>query len=156
MSTEAIPESRAYRHLQCKQETLVSGQSFEVVSNPMSSMERTMCTTCGMMFPITEFAWADTNETLADYYARHTQNATPAQRFLCSKKFMVGVIVVCAIATAAAVLAFVAPNDWFTRIILAAGGLMIGAFIGMAVFLSGFANPITRRVCGVADTRLLR
>jgi hypothetical protein len=156
MSAEAIPHSRAYRHSQCQQETLVEGQSFEVVSNPMSSMERTMCSTCGMMFPIREFAWVDTGETLSDYYDRHTQNATPAQRFLCSKKFMVGLILMCAIAAAAATLAFIAPNDWFTRIILAAGGLMIGAFIGMAIFSSLIANPIARKVCGVKDTRMLR
>jgi hypothetical protein len=156
MPAEAIPDSRAYRHSRCRQETLVSGQPFEVVSNPMSSMERTMCSTCGAMFPIAEFAWADTGETLSDYYARHTQNATPAQRFLCSKKFMVAVIVVCAIAVAIAVYAFVAPNDWLTRIIIVAGGLMIGAFIGMVIFVSGIANPITRKVCGVADTRMLR
>jgi len=156
MSSEPIPESRTYRHLRCGQETLVSGQSFEVVSNPMSSMERTMCSTCGTMFPIAEFAWVDTAETLADYYARHTQNATPTQRFLCSKKFMVGVIAVCAIATAAGAYAIVANDNWLARVILVAGGLMIGAFIGMAIFLSGFANPITRKVCGVADTRMLK
>ena len=156
MPTDAVPESRAYRHLQCQQVTLVSGQSFEVVSNPMSSMERTMCSTCGAMFPIAEFAWADTGETLSDYYARHTKNATPAQRFLCSKTLMVAVIAVCAVGVATAVHVFVAPNDWLTRIIIVAGGLMIGAFIGMAIFVSGIANPITRKVCGVADTRMLR
>ena len=114
MSADAIPESRAYRHLKCRQETVVSGQPFEVVSNPMSSMERTMCSTCGAMFPIAEFAWADTGETLADYYARHTRSATPAQRFLCSKTFMVALIATCAIAAAIAVYVFVAPNDWLT------------------------------------------
>ena len=156
MPTEAVPESRAYRHSSCQQETLVGGQSFEVVSNPMSSMERTMCSTCGAMFPIAEFAWADTGETLSDYYARHTRNATPTQRFLCSKRFMVAVIAACAVAVAIAAYAFVAPGDWLTRAVIVAGGLMIGAFVGMAIFVSGVANPITRKVCGVADTRMLR
>jgi hypothetical protein len=152
----SIPESRAYRHLPCKQETLVSGQSFEVVSNPMSSMERTMCSTCGAMFPIDEFAWTDTNETLADYYARHTQHATPPQRFLCSKTFMVALIAVCAIATAIGGYAIVANDNWLARVIMVAGGLMVGAFIGMSIFVSGIAGPITRKVCGVKDTRMLR
>jgi uncharacterized membrane protein YcjF (UPF0283 family) len=156
MSAEAIPHSRAYRHLQCQQETLVEGQSFEVVSNPMSSMERTMCSTCGMMFPIADFAWVDTGETLADYYARHTQNATPAQRFLCSKKFMVAVIALFAIATAAGAYSIVANDNWLARVICVAGGLMVGAIIGGAIFLSGIEKPITRKVCGVKDTRMLR
>ena len=85
MADGPIPQFRVYRHSRCEQETVVAGQSFEVVSNPMSSMERTFCTPCGAMFPIGEFAWADTGETLSDYYARYTTRATPLQRFLCSK-----------------------------------------------------------------------
>jgi hypothetical protein len=155
MTEQTIPESRAYRHLQCGDETLVSGQSFEVVSNPMSSMEQTQCSTCGAMFPISDFAWSDTGEKLSDYYARHTQNATPAQRFLCSKTFMVIVIAGAAVLTAAAVSWLVWDMNWLARAICFAGGLGIGAFIGMALFLNVFANPITRKVCGVNDTRLL-
>ncbi|MBA3316285.1 MAG: hypothetical protein H0T47_23735 [Planctomycetaceae bacterium] len=156
MTEAAIPESRSYRHSRCQQETVVGGQSFEVVSNPMSSMEQTMCSTCGAMFPIAEYAWADTDESLSDYYARHTIHATPLQRFLCSKTFMVALIAIAAIAVAGAAYALVANDNWLTRLICVAGGLMIGAFIGMAIFVSGFANPIKRSVCGVSDTRLLR
>ena len=115
-----------------------------------------MCSTCGAMFPITEYSWTDSGETLNDYYARHTTRATDLQRFLCSKKFMVAVIALFAILAAAGCYALVAGNDLFTRLICVAGGLMIGAMIGMTVFLSGFANPIKRKVCGVSDTRSLR
>ncbi len=115
-----------------------------------------MCSTCGAMFPIAEYAWADTDESLSDYYARHTIHATPLQRFLCSKTFMVALIAIAAIAVAGAAYALVANDNWLTRLICVAGGLMIGAFIGMAIFVSGFANPIKRSVCGVSDTRLLR
>jgi len=156
MADGPIPQFRVYRHSRCEQETVVAGQSFEVVSNPMSSMERTFCTPCGAMFPIGEFAWADTGETLSDYYARYTTRVTPLQRFLCSKTFMVAVIVTAAIATSAGTYWLVANKDLFTRILMAAGGIMIGAFVGMAIFVSGFADPIKRRVCGVADTRQLR
>jgi hypothetical protein len=156
MTEGIVPQFRAYRHSRCQQETMVAGQSFEVVSNPMSSMERTFCTPCGAMFPIDEFAWADTGETISDYYARHTSRATPLQRFLCSKTFMVAVIATAAIAASAGCSLLVANKDLFTRILMATGGLMIGAFIGMAIFVSGFANPIKRRVCGVSDTRQLR
>lgn len=156
MTDEIVPESRTYRHVRCQQVTMVGGQSFEVVSNPMSSMERTMCSTCGTMFPIAEFVWVDTGESISDYYARHTTRATPLQRFLCSKTFMVALAGIVAIGTAAATYSLVANQNVLARLICAAGGLMVGAMIGLAIFLSGFADPIKRKVCGVSDTRLLR
>jgi hypothetical protein len=155
MTEQAIPESRTYRHTQCGEETVVSDQPFEVVSNPMSSMEQTMCSTCNAMFPISEFEWVDTGEKISDYYARHTENATDLQRFLCSKKFMVGLIAACSLLTTVGIYLLVADDALLTRAICVLGGLMIGAIIGMAVFVSGFANPIKRKVCGVADTRTL-
>ncbi|QDT54461.1 hypothetical protein Pan44_24940 [Caulifigura coniformis] len=155
MPADQVPQFRTYRHARCQQETIVAGQSFEVVSNPMSSMERTFCTPCGAMFPIEEFAWVDSGETISDYYARHSASATPLQRTLCSKSFMVALIAVAAVATSIGTSTLVANNDLFTRIMIAAGGFLIGAFIGMAIFLSGFANPIKRQVCGVEDTRRL-
>jgi hypothetical protein len=156
MNAEAVPESRAYRHIPCGNETLVGGQSFEVVSNPMSSMERTMCSSCGAMFPISQFEWADTGETLSDYYARHTQNATDLQRFLCSKKFMVGVIAACVLLTEIGIYFLMRNAELSVLLFTLFGGLLIGGFIGMAVFVSGFADPIKRKVCGVSDTRSLR
>lgn len=155
MSETPVPESRTYSHIKCGNETVVSGQPFETVSNPMSSMEQTQCSACGAMFPIAEFKWVDTNETLSDYYARHTTSATETQRFLCSKKFMVSVIGLCALLTSGGVYAIVANNDILTRVVCGFGGLMIGAIIGMTVFLNVFANPITKKVCGVSDTRTL-
>jgi hypothetical protein len=156
MAQTNVPFSRTYVHSQCGLETTVSGQAFEVVSNPMSSMEQTQCSICGKMDPITEFTWADTGETLSDYYARHTQNASDFQRLLCSKKFMVGLISLAAAFCAFGTYLLVANDNLSTRLICVAGGLMIGAFIGMAIFISGIANPITRKVCGVKDTRNLK
>lgn len=155
MSEQPIPESRTYRHVKCGNETVVGGQPFEVVSNPMSSMEQTQCSACEAMFPISEFEWVDTKESIADYYTRHTSNATDTQRFLCSKKFMVGLIAAFALLTTMGIHFLVADSSLLTRAICILGGLMIGAMIGMAVFVSGFADPIKRKVCGVADTRLL-
>ncbi len=153
---EDIPTFRVYQHTLCGEQTIVSDNMFEVVSNPMSSMERTYCSSCGKMFPIAEYVWADTGELLSDYYARHTASATPVQRFLCSKTFMVTLIALCAVLVGTGVVAFVAIDGLPARVILFAGGGILGAFAGMAMFLSVFANPITRRVCGVSDTRLLK
>jgi hypothetical protein len=156
MSDQTVPESRAYRHRTCGQETLVGGQSFEVVSNPMSSMERTMCSSCGAMFPIAEFEWADTGETLSDYYARHSASATDRQRFLCSKKFMVAVVAVCILLTEIGIYFLMRNAQQSALLFTLFGGLLIGGIIGMSVFISGFADPIKRKVCGVSDTRALR
>ena len=60
-----------------------------------------------------------------------------------------------AIATAIGGYAIVANDNWLARVIVVAGGLMVGAIVGGALYLSGIANPITRKVCGVKDTRLL-
>lgn len=156
MTEQAVPESRTYRHVQCGNDTLVSGQPFEVVSNPMSSMEQTQCSSCGAMFPISDFEWSDTGENLSAYYARHSTNATDLQRFLCSKKFMVALIAICIIMTEIGIYFLLANGDTFVLIFCLVGGLMIGAIIGMSVFVSGFADPIKRKVCGVSDTRCLK
>jgi hypothetical protein len=156
MTDQSIPESRAYRHVQCGNETLVSGQSFEVVSNPMSSMERTQCSSCGALFPISDFEWSDTSEKISAYYARHTQSATPLQRFLCSKRCMVALILLSIVATEISIYFLVrGQNAWVLGLCLV-GGVVLGAFLGMAVFVSGLADPIKRQVCGVSDTRLLK
>jgi len=156
MSGEGIPQFRSYRHSRCDQETVVSGQSFEVVSNPMSSMDRTFCSSCGAMFPIGEFAWADTKETISDYYSRHGSRATALERFLCSKTLMVALILVSAVTTSAGMYFLFGNDKLAVRILMTLFGVMVGAFVGMAIFLSAFANPIKRRVCGVNDTRRLR
>ncbi len=84
----------------------------------------------------------------------------PASRissgFYAPRDGMVAVIGIVAMVTASAFYALVANDDLLTRLICVAGGLMVGAKIGMAILVSLFANPITRKVCGVSDTRLLR
>lgn len=156
MADSSIPESRVYRHRKCGNETTVDGQSFETVSDPMSSMERTFCSSCNALFGISEYEWSDTGETISDYYARHSKGATSSQRFLTSKKFMVLTILFIAVPAAAGVYVLLANNNLLARLLGVVGGLVVGAFIGMMVFVEVFAKPITRKVCGVADTRSLK
>ncbi len=155
MSEASIPESRAYRHVQCGSETVVGDESFKVVSNPMSSMERTFCSSCGTMFPIAEYEWADTGENLAEYYARHTQSATDMQRLLCSKKSMMALIGLGVVLTAAGFYSLVRNDAFATQAIVVFTGVVIGAVVGGTVFTKLIEGPITRKVCGVSDTRLL-
>lgn len=155
MTENSVPQSRDYRHRQCGNETTVADQSFETVSNPMSSMEQTFCSSCSAMFGIDEFEWVDTGETIAAYYARHSANATPMQRFLTSKKFMLLIIAVFAFLAAGGAFFLLANSAAMVKILGMLGGFVVGAFIGMMTFIEGIANPITKKVCGVSDTRTL-
>ena len=156
MAESVAPESRAYRHRKCGTETVVSGQPFETVSNPMSSMQQTFCSECNAMFGITEYEWSDTGETIAEYYARHSKTATSTQRFLTSKRFMVLVIAMIAMPAAIGAYLLLADNIVLARVFGVIGGLIVGAFIGMMIFVELFDKPISRKVCGVSDTRMLR
>lgn len=156
MSDPTVPESRTYRHVQCETETVVGDESFIVASNPMSSMEQTFCSTCQMMFPIAEFEWVDTGETIADYYARHSANATEMQRLLCSKKCMVALGVLGGLFGALALFWLARNEEFGIQALMIFTGFVIGGVIGLQVFLKVFEGPITRKVCGVSDTRLLK
>jgi hypothetical protein len=152
--TSPIPEARAYRHLQCGADTVVSGQSFEVASNPLSDMTRTWCIQCNAFFPVSDFAWSDTGEKISDYYSRHSARASPSQRFLCSKKFMI----VCAVAGlilggVAGYFLFRSQALWLQVFMVPfVGGL--GVFGACAIYVE-LGKLIVKRVCGVSDTRVL-
>jgi hypothetical protein len=154
MSTPAIPESRAYRHLQCGTETVISGQSFEVASNPLSDMTRTWCTQCNAFFPVTDYQWSDTGEKISDYYVRHSARATSLDRFLCSKKFMIVCAITGFILGAIGGFFLFRNQKVFLQVLMVPfiGGL--GLFIACAIYLA-IGKPITKRVCGVSDTRVL-
>jgi hypothetical protein len=154
MTPPPIPESRVYRHLQCGTDTVISGQAFEVASNPLSDMTRTWCTNCNAFFPVSDYEWPDTGEKISDYYSRHSARASQLERFLCSKKFMI----ICAIAgfilgAVAGYFLFRNQALWLqVLMVLFVGGL--GVFGACAIYLS-LGKPIVKRVCGVSDTRVL-
>lgn len=89
MTTTPAPESRNYRHLKCGTETVISGDSIEMTSNPFSNMSRTWCMTCNGFHPVAEYEWSDTGEKITDYYVRHSSAATSFQRLLCSRTSVV-------------------------------------------------------------------
>ena len=81
-----IPESRTYRHQKCGAETVISGEAYAALSDPLSDMSRN---SCNEFFPLADHEWSDTGETITDYYARHSARATGLERFLCSRRFLV-------------------------------------------------------------------
>lgn len=157
MSDEVdIPESRDYRHIKCRSVTTISGQSFEVMSNPLSDMAQTWCSECESFFPLTDYEWADTDEPVMDYYARHGAKATPLQRFLCSRKNMIIMAGLGFLLGGIGGYALFRNDALWLKLFMVpfCGGL--GAFGGLAFYVSGLCNPITKSVCGVKDTRVLR
>ena len=155
MSDSNIRESRMYRHVKCDGITTVSDQSFEVLSNPMSSVTRTWCTECDAFAPLSEFEWADTQENIVTYYERHSTKATALEHFLVSKKCMVNLAVIGLVLGGGGGF-FLFRDEGLWKCILFipfCGGL--GAFAGLAVYITALCGPITRRVCGVKDTRTL-
>ena len=156
MTNETVPESRTYKHTKCGQETVVSGESFSVVSNPLSDMTRTWCSPCNSFFPVSEYEWADTGERIVDYYTRHSTKATAFHRFLCSKTFLIASVIL-GLLVGATVGYAVVRNGGLGQKILVSGFLgFVGVFLAAAVNVSVISKAIVKRVCGVADTRTLK
>lgn len=156
MSDALVPESRTYRHTKCGAETVVSGDAFSVVSNPLADMTRTWCTPCNAFFPVEEYVWADSGERIVDYYARHSTRATSLDRFLCSKVFLILSVVVGALV--GVVIGFVLMRNagWGQRVLVAGFLAFLGVFAAAALNVSVISKVIVKRVCGVADTRALK
>jgi len=155
MSDLSVPQTRDYRHLKCNGETTVGDNAFQNMSNPMAEMTRTWCVHCNGYFPVAEFVWLDTNESLPDYYARHSVKATPLQRFLCSRKVMLLLAATGLVLGATGGYLLVRNGTFAQKAMLVAVGGLGGMFIGAALYVSAICEPITRRVCGVKDTRML-
>jgi len=64
------PLSRKYVHSACKGVTVVSDDSFLKLADPFSQAVSTLCVGCKDYFPLDEFRWEDTGETIAATRAR--------------------------------------------------------------------------------------
>lgn len=156
MSDPRIPEARAYLHEACSSETIVSGEAFEVLSDPLSDIERTWCETCVDYYPLSDFAWSDTGERITDYYARHSAGATELQRFLCSRLCLLITVTIGLLL--GIILAYIGfRDDGFQALLLTAFTLgVIGAIVFGSIKEFVIAPAIVRKVCGVNDTRMLK
>lgn len=156
MNQPQIPESRVYRHEKCNSETVVSGQAFEALSDPLSDMSRTWCSACGASFPLSDYVWADTGERITDYYSRHGAGATRVERFLCSRAFLVFCLVVGFVAGATLGFSLFRNNGWLLMLLMTAFTGVVGLIVlgSLKEFLLG--KLIVRRVCGVRDSRMLK
>jgi hypothetical protein len=156
MSREPIPQARVYRHIQCNAETVISGNAFEVASNPLGDMLGTYCSECEAQFPMSDYVWADTNEPIVDYYARHAAKATARDRFLCSRRFSIGVLAVGALLGAVAGFLLFLGSGTMVKLFMTAFTGYVGAVVLGTLHMKVVEKSILRRVCGVSDTRLLK
>lgn len=156
MTPPQIPESRTYRHEKCNTETVVSGQAFEALSDPLSDMSRTWCNTCEAFFPLSDYVWSDTGERITDYYARHGARATRVERFLCSRAFLVFCLVVGFVAGAILGFLLFRNDGWLLMLLMTAFTGVVGVIVLGSLKEFFLGKLIVRRVCGVRDTRLLK
>jgi hypothetical protein len=156
MTQSSVPESRAYRHTKCGGETVISGPAFETASNPLSDMTRTWCTPCNAFFPITEIEWLDTGETIAKYYERHGAKASSFDRFLCSKNFLLGSVAVGLLVGAGVGYYLFRDRAAGAKFLMTAFVGFLGVFAAAALNVSVITKLITKKVCGVSDTRELK
>jgi hypothetical protein len=122
----------------------------------MSDMARTWCTPCNAFFPISEIEWSDTGETIEKYYERHGARASGLDRFLCSKKFLVISVAVGLVVGAGAGYYLFRDRAAGARFLMTAFLGFLGVFAAAAVNVSVISKLITKKVCGVSDTRVLK
>lgn len=156
MTLPTIPKLRRYRHERCNAYTVVAGQAFEALSDPLSDMTRTWCSTCRAFFPLSDFVWADTGEKIIDYYARHGARASRVERFLCSRAFLVLAAVAGFLAGAIAGFAGFRNQGATTMLFMTVFVGVIGVIVFASLKEFFLGKLIVRRVCGVRDTRMLK
>jgi ABC-type glycerol-3-phosphate transport system permease component len=156
MAADQVPESRVYRHITCGGETTISGSPFEVITNPLAAMSRTWCSDCNAYFPPDQYVWADTDEKITDYWARHGSRATSLEHWLCSKTMLVVMVVIGLVA--GLILGYALFRQKTPGVLIFMTGFMglMGVFAAAALFISVITKFIVWRVCGVTDTRVLK
>lgn len=152
----APAESRVYRHEACGGVTVVDGDDFEGLSDPLTHFTGTWCTRCNDFFPVDEYEWLDTGERLTDYYARHTARATSLERFLASRTFSLIVIAVGFIAGTVGGFFLTEGQGFFPRVMLTVTNGVISVIILGSLNEFVLSKLIHWRVCGVSDTRMLK
>lgn len=134
--------SRDYVHSQCGGVTTIEGPEFQSLADPLSKMHSTYCSECEDVFPISEFAWDDTQERISDYYARYQQQASSLQRFIASRGGMftiAGVVFVVGLLSCAVLGAF------------GLAAAIVGAIVAIVLHVMVLGPMILRQVLGTAD-----
>lgn len=151
-----MQESRTYTHSRCHTQTTVDGPEFRAMSDPLAGMRTTYCVKCEDQFPVSDFSWSDTNELISKYYARHGKTATASDVWWCGNgglAFLVGIGFFAGVLFGVGLGTF---TSWLTGLIAGSVLAIVGAIVGLVMRETFFSRRITKRVCGVDDTRMLR
>ncbi|TWU32671.1 hypothetical protein Q31b_58290 [Novipirellula aureliae] len=151
-----MQDSRSYTHTRCRTDTTVEGPEFRAMSDPMAGMRSTYCVKCEDQFPVTEFAWSDTNELISNYYARHRKAASASDLWWCGNG---GLAVLAGLGSVAGIILGIILGVTTTWLIGLVTGILLaitGAILGLVARETLFSRRIVKRVCGVNDTRMLR
>ena len=135
-------QSRDYVHSRCGGVTTIDGPEFQALADPLSRMVSTYCSECEETFPITEFAWDDTQERISDYYARYQHQASGLQNFLASRA---GMFTVAGVIFSLGLVSCVALG------LLGLIAAIAGAVISIVLHVTVLGPMILRQVLGTND-----
>ena len=140
------PAQRAYVHLACGGQTVVDGSDFRGLCDPLGGLlpTTTYCVHCARQDALDRFAWADTNETLADY-RRRVRGSLSA--FYIAKRRLL--MIVCLLVVPIG-LAYAASHFFTGRPVLAG---VVGFVVGLLAGLIGIGAYLDT---GDADFRRYR
>ena len=139
--------SRDYVHTSCGGETTIDGPEYAAFADPLSKMTSTYCSECEDVFPVSEFAWADTRERISDYYAHYQKQASGLQQFLASRGGMftlAGIMLVAGLSLTLVV-----------GVVLGLVAGVAGAIVAIVLHVMVIGPMILRQVLGTSDPRQL-
>lgn len=142
-------DARTYRHRICGGRTTVGGDDLIYVANIFHHPDRTRCSRCNDYFPMHEFVWDDTGESLTDYYSRYAGQFVGLNRFLAAD----AVFTLIALgALVGGVAGFLVGRTWGTlaAISIAVLGVLVVGFMGFVLGAS-ISQATWQRVLGTHE-----
>ncbi|MBH25548.1 MAG: hypothetical protein CMH57_14080 [Myxococcales bacterium] len=131
-------------------------QPHSLLSNPLQRFSgRTACSHCNQFRPVQEFAWVDTNETIAAFRERWAERAPFWARMVYTPA---GTLVIWGGSTAVGLLLGLLSSQvissWWVIGLLAFVGMVVGFFVGM-IILEPILALVFRLAYQVEDPRQL-
>lgn len=134
---------RVYQHDRCGKNTEVTNEHLRAIYDPYKDVRRTYCVICKDYYPLDEFKWVETGETLSAFRKRLKRMLSP-QQYAMQKRLQWG--------SAIAALAVGAFLGWYVPgIIWKIVAVVVGTPVSLFVFL--FISAIVEDAMGIEDLR---
>lgn len=150
-----IPQSRVYVHIDCGQQTMVDEEDFKGIANPVPGTGRTYCACCKGYFVLDEFMWADTGETIPDYYQKYRDELPPMVLFLGARSVAWSLLAI-------SILLGIALGIWSGAALGTVWGVVIGIVISLVLamliiyFWYMWIDSMVIKRLDVMDVRMLK